>query len=116
MSSHEIRVEACEGHGIVRVKGYFSGPAAKDARDQIENVLDEQRIRFLFDFSECNLINSPGVVGLTEITYRIVEDFQGRMVITGLDDLKIRVLKMAGIFPKSDIAATVDDGLKILLA
>ena len=45
---------------------------------------------------------------------QVVEDFGGRIVLVGLDELKLTVLEMAGVLPLAEKADNLDQALMIL--
>ncbi len=97
MASFTLKTSEQGGVLIVEIQGYFAG----DAGAALQTLADEQcragRLKILLDFSACNVVSSPGVAALMEITLRITEDFQGKTAMCGLDTLKRNVFSMAGI-------------------
>ncbi|RCK78114.1 MAG: hypothetical protein OZSIB_1763 [Candidatus Ozemobacter sibiricus] len=110
--SIELKSEA--GLPVLEMHGYFGQEAAARAREILVDLLAKGQTRIIFDFSPCKLINSPGVVGIMKLTMEIVEDFQGDLAITGLDNLKFTVLDMAGVFPMAQRATSRAEAIRLL--
>jgi hypothetical protein len=115
LSSYEVILQEQSGVTVVKAKGYFSVEAGKTALAGVEGLLEMGKLLFVLDFSECAIINSPGIVAIMDLTYRIVEDFQGKLVLSGLDQLKKNVLKMAGVLAKAQVAESISEGLNVLM-
>ena len=114
MNSFSLQASSVQGFPVVHLAGYLAADSREPFFALVEERLEKGEIRMVFDFSGCTLINSPGVVVLMDLAYRVVEDFKGQLVLTGLDELKMRVLKIAGVFPRIQAAPTIRDGLELL--
>ncbi|MBF0544757.1 MAG: hypothetical protein HQM08_10005 [Candidatus Riflebacteria bacterium] len=111
MNSFEIEVKEIRNTQIIQIKGYFSADAGKNVNDLIDDLLRKNKLDFIIDFSVCKLINSPGVVALMDSTMKIVDDYKGKLFFIGVDDLKVSVFKMAGVFPLAGKATSLDEAL-----
>ena len=114
MNSFSLEASSIQGFPVIRLAGYLAADSREPFFALVEERLEQGEIRMVFDFSGCTLINSPGVVVLMDLAYRVVEDFKGRLVLTGLDELKMRVLKIAGMFPRIQSAPTIQAGVEML--
>ncbi|NLI75043.1 MAG: hypothetical protein GX442_01220 [Candidatus Riflebacteria bacterium] len=103
-----------EGVPVLEMHGYFGQDAAARVQEIVTGLLAKGQIRMVFDFTPCKLINSPGVVGIMKVTMQIVEDFQGDLAITGLDNLKFTVLDMAGVFPMAQRATSRPEAFQLV--
>lgn len=102
-----------DGVPVLELHGYYGSDAGTRTREVVQSLLQKGQTHLIFDFSPCKLINSPGVVAIMKITMEIVEDFQGDLAITGLDNLKFTVLDMAGVFPMASRAATRQEAIRL---
>lgn len=82
---------------VLDIHGYFADEAGAALEQAVEELLHAGVLSFVLDFSSCNVISSPGIAALMDITLKITEDFQGKVALCGLDDLQRKVLNMAGI-------------------
>ncbi|MBF0547248.1 MAG: hypothetical protein HQM08_22600 [Candidatus Riflebacteria bacterium] len=107
----EIKQKLMDNIPILPVSGYFSGDTGIKMDQIVTDLLQNGNKYIIIDFSNCKIINSPGVVALVETTMRIVGDFDGKLVIFGLDELKVSVFFMAGIFPLAKLARTQEEAI-----
>lgn len=114
MKSCEITMKYSEGIPVFFVKGYFTDYAGKDLANLIDPFLKEGKAFFIVDFSECNLVNSPGLVSLVNLSTVVSDDFQGKVILTGLDEFKISVMTIAGVFYSAEQASTLEEAVKRL--
>lgn len=111
---YSIDLKTEDGVPILEMHGYYGPEAGNRTRELVQGLLQKGQIRMVFDLSPCKLINSPGVVAIMKLTMEIVEDFQGDLAITGLDNLKFTVLDMAGVFPMASRAMTREEAIKLV--
>ena len=107
----EIKEEIHQTVVVLGLHGYFSDESGKILLAKIRPLLQEKRMRFVIDFTDCSSINSPGAAKLMEIVLLIVEDFRGAVVITGLKPLAASLLSMVGVIPPAEAAATVPEAI-----
>lgn len=112
MNSYEFDVTATDGIPTIFVKGYFTEEAGLKAQDLVRELLEKKMVSLIMDFSECKLINSPGVVEMSNLTIVVIDEYKCKLVLTGLDDLKVSVFEMVGILPMADQAQTISDAVQ----
>ncbi len=83
---------------ILGVGGYLENTGGSLLKNYVEKCLQEGSLRFIFDFSSIELISSPGVAALLDIGSKVVDDFDGRICVFGLDSHHLAVLEMSGFF------------------
>jgi anti-anti-sigma factor len=98
MSSCSVTVQTVDQIAVVEITGYFGETGATLLLPELNAVLPKLN-KVILDFSPCNLISSPGVAAVMEAMVRVNEDFQGTLVLCGLDGVKERLFTMAGIIP-----------------
>ncbi len=97
MDSFSIEIHDEGGVAVIVPRGYCNAEAGEEMHRMVDDrYARDQQTRFVVDFGSCNLINSPGIVAMTDLAMKITEDLMGRVVFCGLDDLKSTVFKMAG--------------------
>lgn len=93
----------------------FVGNCKVEDVDQLCQQLQEMAVsghkKFVFDFSGCKLINSPAMGEILEAILLIDRDFEGHVVVCGLDSLKETLFSISGIIP---IAQPTDDVIAAL--
>ena len=97
---------------VISLKGYFSGEGGQAVAREVDAALNLGRKRILIDLVGCTVINSPGIAVLMDLAMKIVDDFQGRLILVGLDNSKKQFLTMTGVLPLAGTAATVDEGCR----
>ncbi len=110
----EIDSTEIKGFPVFLPKKYLEISMAKKINGLVEACLNCGKNHILIDFSQCPTIISPGVVGVLELMYKVVDDYGGVLVISGLSDFHARVFTMAHIFPEARRAATLEEGIEIL--
>ncbi len=70
--------------------------------------------KFVFDFSGCKLINSPAMGEILEAILLIDRDFEGHVVVCGLDSLKETLFSISGIIPIAQPAPDIIAALELL--
>lgn len=103
-----------DGIAVISVTGYFSVPTGKELHALVDDLVRGGCTRYIVDFSECKLINSPGMVLMMELAMKIIDDHRGALVLTGLDTFKVSVFTMTGVLPLATVFPTVADALKKL--
>jgi len=114
MNSFTLRQTNHRDFAVIEVEGYYAAEAGQETKTIVAELLANDRINIIMDFSACRLINSPGVVAIMQVAMEVVEDFGGKLVLVGLDDLKVTVLEMAGVIPLADNAKDLDQAAMIL--
>jgi len=66
------------------------------------------------NFSKCKVISSPGVAALLEITFKVTDDYKGKLVFCCLDDFMENVLRMAKVFTMASSAKNFEEALSLL--
>ncbi|OQA08927.1 MAG: hypothetical protein BWY66_00790 [bacterium ADurb.Bin374] len=98
---------------IVRLDGYLEGETGQQLQQLLEGLLCRGTRGLVLDFAKCTGINSLGVSCLLEIVIRIVEDFGGKLVLVGLNELQRRVMVLSGIIPMAISAPNIDEACRV---
>ncbi len=114
MQGFEYELKEKDGFPVIILKGYLEITAANQLNQVGDSLLKSGKNLILIDFSQCPNINSPGVVGVVDLTYKVVDDYAGVLVITGLTPFQAKVFGLANVFPKALAAPTIDEGITLL--
>ncbi|MBF0547793.1 MAG: hypothetical protein HQM08_25370 [Candidatus Riflebacteria bacterium] len=102
---------------IFRIKS--DGPFGEDAGKAIETLvkkgLGEGYTDFLIDFGGTKAISSPAVAAILNSTEEIVDVHSGRVVLTGLTELNVKVFEMVGILLFAEIAPSAEEAEESLV-
>lgn len=106
--------ETVEDIEILRLNGYLEDTGGTNLKSHIDEVLGAGRSNFAMDFSGIELISSPGVAALLDVSTVIVDDYAGQIVCWGLDKHHSTVLEMSGFFFMVNQVAGESDGIACL--
>jgi len=101
---------------VILIKGYFEENLGCKLQDLVDALIQKQCTEFIIDFSQCFVVNSPGVAKMGDLALTITQDIQGRLFLTGLDNLKARVFECAGVTLDAEIATTIEQALGLLVS
>ena len=109
----------------VDVKGqvvtiHTTGPLSEDAGNQLvvvaQEKLDAGFTRFIIDFGHALTISSPSVAAILDTAEKIVDGKGGKLVVSGLTDLNMKVFEMVGIFLYAEACPTTQEAeVQVLL-
>ncbi len=108
-----IQIIEQESALVVEISGYFDGKAGAELTGQLAPFLKAGRKFVVIDLVTCDLLNSPGVTALLELSIKITEDFLGKLIICGSNPLMNEVFTMAGVFPIADRVPDRASALKL---
>lgn len=98
---------------IVRLEGYLDDDTGHQLQQLLEDLLCRGVRGMVLEFSKCTNINSLGVSALLDITIRIIEDFGGRLVLTGMNELQRKVMILSGMITLAKSAPNLDEACRI---
>ncbi len=116
MSSHMINVREESGIPIISIVGYFSEETGSEVESISEEYFRRGQARLILDFTNCKVINSPGASSLLWLVSRVNDEFSGILVMVGLREIQLCILKMAMVIPPAISVGSVAEGLKELTA
>lgn len=114
MDDGKIQVSEKGNIIILVVTGYFNEIIGAQANQLVEKYALEGKNLFVLDFAACTLINSPGVASMVDITLKITDDFQGKLALTGIDQMKWTIFKMVSIIQRVQTASTIQEGCQLI--
>ncbi len=115
MEPFEIKPEEVSGIPVIRVSGFFNDRAGDQLNAIAQEILRKGKNKIVLDFSATKVINSPGTSLLTELVWVVNDDFKGKILLSGLDKLKLNVFKTVGIIPPAEVVTDIETGVKNLL-
>jgi anti-anti-sigma regulatory factor len=102
-SSHlkksHVELQAADEYPVIALSGYFDESLAVDLGATIDALLRDGKTSLIIDFGACSAINSLAVGALQSMTMKVVEDFQGSLVLIRLSSTTERVFELAAIIP-----------------
>ncbi len=108
--------ESIDDIRLVRLKGYLEDVGGVSFKTYIQECLDSDISLFAFDFSEIELISSPGVAALLDISGIVVDDFAGDIAAWGIDKHHNAILEMSGLFFLMNVVANEAEAISWLKA
>ncbi|MBF0499054.1 MAG: STAS domain-containing protein [Candidatus Riflebacteria bacterium] len=114
MESFEIKFDESLAYPVFHVKGYYSDHTGAQVAEKANQLLRGGKVRLIIDFTECFSINSPGIASLMDLGLIVTDDFKGRLILTGLNTLCLKVLNIAGIIPFIESTPTIPEAIKQL--
>lgn len=99
---------------VVSFIGHCKVEGIDDLCSRLQKLALEGHKKFVFDYSACKLINSPAMGEILEAILLIDRDFEGHVVVSGLDSLKETLFSISGIIPIAQPAPDVIAALDLL--
>lgn len=99
---------------ILHLKGYLEDQGGVTLKTEVEKTLNQGIANFAFDFTQIELISSPGVAALLDVSTIVVDDFAGQIACWGLDKHHTTVLEMSGFFFMVNPVAGENEALAFL--
>lgn len=114
MEASQISVTVNSGIPVFSFQGNCKYEGMSDLTEQLQAHFDKGIIKFVFDFSQCKLLNSPAMGELLDAILLVDRDFEGHVVVCGLDSLKETLFTISGIIPIAQETKTLEEALKML--
>ncbi len=106
---YSIRVETKGDVTTVYLKGSLVEEAGVALGTEVSKKIDEGGKRFVFDFGYSLTISSPTVATILDLAERIVDGKGGKLIVSSLTDLNMKVFEMVGIFLYAEACPTVQE-------
>lgn len=108
----DFRVHLYKGIPIFSISGYFSEELGKKLLQQGIEQMKKKIPGIVVDLEKCKIVTSPAVGFLLDLAMKIVDDFHGKMVFSGLNRIKESTFQMAGIVPIAMVAESIDSAVE----
>ncbi|PKL49235.1 MAG: hypothetical protein CVV42_06825 [Candidatus Riflebacteria bacterium HGW-Riflebacteria-2] len=102
-----------KGFPVVRFQNYCTNETLEGLATKVGQLCDKDKNRLVFDFTSCEVINSLGMAALLE-TLMIVQDYEGRVVISGLNAIQRKFFGLTGVFSLSVQADDMAQAFELL--
>ncbi len=113
MENFSINIQESDDLVVFYVKGYYNDEAGEKVNESAGNFFSKGKKILIVDFSECVVINSLGVASLMGLAIRVTDEFQAKLVFSGLDTFKNQVLMVSGVLPLVEVAPDVKTGIEL---
>lgn len=110
----QLEIDTTKSVPVISFIGNCSVEGLEGFNSELQKLNSEGHKNFVFDFSQCKLLNSPAMGELLDVILLVDRDFEGNIVLTGLDKLKETLFTISGIIPIAQEAKTIDDGIALL--
>ncbi len=111
MEKFTIQATKQEEIPILSVTGYFEKAAGEEVLRQAEKLFSRGDLFLVLNLSDCDVLSSPGVSLIVELAIDAMDNYDGKLIICGLDKLKEKVLTLVGIQTMTVIAATLAEAV-----
>ena len=119
MNDSDKRYELTEEDGIpvIRFRIYFEGEKmGPEISVLVQSLLEKKQTHIIMDFAACPVVNSVAFGVLLKTGALIVDDFQGRLLLTGATGVLTKVFETAGVTVFGEIFPTVPAAIKSIRA
>ncbi len=110
----QLEIDNSQALPVVKFIGNCSVEGLEGLCAELEGLFEQGRKKFVFDFAQCKLLNSPAMGELLDAILLVDRDFEGHVVITGLDKLKETLFTISGIIPIAQEAGSIEEGIELL--
>ncbi|MBF0410658.1 MAG: STAS domain-containing protein [Candidatus Riflebacteria bacterium] len=104
-----INSETTDVFVVFKLKGYFGAEGGAQLISLVEEQLCKSKNTIVIDFSNCTVLCSPGVGCIIDISVKVVQESSGKLYITGVDQLKEKVLTLTGVTNLAKIVKKLDE-------
>ena len=110
MENQQMRIIVKEQIPVVSFTGNCKVEGIADLSNRLQEYSVAGQRKFVFDFSACKLINSPAMGELLDAILLVDRDFEGHIVVCGLETL----FTISGIIPIAQEASTITEAIELL--
>ncbi len=107
--TYAIKVEERGKIIVVIVDGFLDETAGQSLSTAVNLKIDAKFTRFVFDFKNVRNICSPAVAAVLELAEKISDTISGKIIISGLSELNLKIFEMVGIFLYADACPTTQE-------
>lgn len=113
MSRQAYIIKSENSCAVVSFIDYCSNETIGNLPDELSSICAKGVDKYILDFSACTIVNSLGIATILEALL-IVNEYDGQVVITGLDTLKTRFFKLTGILSLANQANNMNEAEQML--
>ena len=104
-----LDIEVKDKFVVVKSHGRLPESAGTIIEAAFAEKIGEGFTRFILDLGMVTTISSPVVASILDVAEKIVDGKAGRLVVTGLTDLNLKVFEMVGIFLYAEECPTLNE-------
>ncbi len=108
----EISIE--QGYPVFSFKGYCTDANVVEMKPKVSELAGKGMLKFVFDFTDCIIINSLGMGELLDAILLIDQDYEGTVALCGLDSIKETLFTVSGIIPIAIHEKTLESAIACL--
>lgn len=113
MEVFDTKVQEIDGVPVIVFSGYLAKEGGEKLHALADPLLKARKVGIVIDMKDCKVLSSPGIAALMDLLMIITDDYRGKLVLAGLDNSKIMFLKMTGVLPLAQTAATAAEAVKL---
>lgn len=114
MQNSQYKISEKEDVVIVSFRGNCNAEGLETLSGDIEQYCEKGLSKYVFDFSECKLLNSPAMGELLDALLIVDRDYEGHIIVSGLDSLKNTLFSVCGIIPLAQKADNIKSAIETL--
>lgn len=103
MNEFSVKTQVIGTVALVDVIGFLEATANKVLADSLEQLQKQGFLRYVIDFSGCQVMSSPGIHDLIQFALRLSDTPGGKLVFSGLNAMQTKVFKLVAL----DTVATI---------
>ncbi len=115
MDNEQLVTSDRSGIPVFSFIGHCKAEGIECLSDKLQTLAVSGQKKFIFDFSACKLLNSPAMGELLDAILLVDRDYDGHVVVCGLDSLKETLFTISGIIPIAQEAQDIDAAASMLL-
>jgi anti-anti-sigma factor len=104
-----LRVEEHGKIAVAFLEGFLDESAGQELITAIQAKIDAKFTRFVFDFQKVRNISSPAVAAILDLAEKITDTLSGKLLISGLSELNLKIFEMVGVFLYADACPTTQE-------
>lgn len=112
--NEEKQAKVYEKNGVIifSMPVYLSTESGEELKNLAQNQFQNGKKNFVFDFKDCNIVNSQGVTALLDVAMKTIDDYSGKILFANLDDSKIDFFSLVGLIPLVSHFSTLEEAIQ----
>jgi hypothetical protein len=114
LSNTQLTIDNSRTIPVFKFQGNCNVEGLENLQNELKSLHSKGNSRFVFDFSACKLLNSPAMGELLDAILLVDREFEGHIVVSGLDSLKETLFTISGIIPIAQETRSAEEGIRLL--
>lgn len=110
--NNQVEMSMRDGICVASFSGHLSFELSDKLLPLIDQKLEEGARSFLFDYSGVSMLDSPAIAAMLRSAEKIVDDNEGCLAFSGLNEVCSKVLEMVGVFLYANRFDSLETALK----